>query len=571
MDIRRLDIRRALKSAAAFGKSRDAVPDSASSELEENWDAGDSASLAGVIPPFERLLTAPDGPYALGEGPRGILAAVQVSQQVAAILVLERAKGGNEQLSLFATLRATYRTVRVVVVGHSQLRQLYAEAMKGRTHVQQRLDGEAAPASATFHYMIELGVKRNADDLHILVSEENDVARLRYRINGDLIELDQIRPASIATEALMYAYTKMAEKQSRSHNTFNTALDQSCSVPVAVAGDDYTLRWQSSKQVGGFKVSLRLLRTRPGNSVPTLQELGYSNAQCELLSLLVRSKGAIVLSGETNSGKSTTLRTLAYLIPNKEKKSIVFIEDPVEYRKAGCEEISVQRTANEDGDPFLAAMRVAMRIDPDVLIPGEIRDRAGAQLFEFAVDSGHKGMTTTHASSAAMAIRKLSSDTIGMSREVLGSRNFLAGVGHGALVQTVCPHCRLPADQHLDNRIAKLLTEKFGLDLSGIFVTNPAGCDHCHGGSGRRTMVAEVMPITQEIRELIRAGKDGEAEDAYRNTRRTDFRDADTTGKTIFEHGLYKVQQGLIDPLVLAEALDEPFEMYEIQPIRVQP
>ncbi len=536
---------------------------------EADYAANDTANVEGAqqVPTFERLLTAPTGPMPLGEGPRAILAALQLSKTSALVLVVDKAEHRNEHLTLQAQLRERYKQVDSIKVSHSQLRSLYAREMKGGARVQQRLEGEHAASGTTFMYMIELGVREKASDLHVEISEENDTAELRYRVDGELETLDVIRPASIAQDAMMYAYTKMAEETSRSEPAFNKRIQQSCNIPVSVDNEQYTLRWSSTPKVGGFKVVFRLLRTRASGKVPTLDSLGFAPSQVGLLSLLLRSKGAIVIAGDTGSGKSTTLRTLADMIPDKARKSIVFIEDPVEYRKEGVTEISVQRSAKDDGsEPVAAAMRTAMRQDPDVVVPGEIRDHTTAQLFEFLVDSGHKGMTTTHASSAAMAIRKLSSETVAMSREVLGSRNFLAGVMYQQLVQILC-ECKKAAAGRLDPATAHLLVHKFGLSLDTMFVTNEAGCEHCRKGVVGRKVLAEIIPMNRELQLLIRNGRDGDVEDAYRSTRCTDFTDADMTGKTVFEHGLYLAHCGLVDPMRLATAIGETYELYEVLPI----
>jgi general secretion pathway protein E len=486
-------------------------------------------------------------------------------------LVTPRGRGENEHLTLLQRVSVDYRNVQTLVVRSSVLLGLYDQHNQGGNISFKKIEGEDAQSSTTFLDMIERAVRTKSSDLHIEISEENNYALLRYRVDGKLIAMDTIRPASSATDAVMYAYTKLAEKTSRSEPSFNKRKQQSCNIPVTVDGVDYTLRWSSTYKVGGLKVVLRVLVTQPEGEVKTTAELGFEKSQQDLLVLLIRSKGAVPVVGDTGSGKSTSLVTFQNMIPDRESKEIIFIEDPTEYRKAGTTEISIQRSADDTGDPFLAAMRTAMRMDPDVLVPGEIRDSAAASLFEFAVNSGHKGFTTTHASSWIDGINKLASDAIGLSRQVLGRRNFLSGVVCQTLARKLCPHCKLEATDNLDVHTAMLLKAKFSLRLESdtgvplIFVTNPAGCPKCqHRGVSGRTVIAEVVHMTREILTCIREGRDGDAEEAYRRTRRTAFDDPDMTGKTIFEHGLYKVSQGLVDPIDLVDVLSETYELYEV-------
>ncbi|CAG9255257.1 putative T2SP_E domain-containing protein [Paraburkholderia unamae] len=540
-------------------------------EWVEEVGSGEIADVNG-LPAFEVLLTAGKGDLSLSEGQRAMLAAVRIDSIRVIVLVTRRARFSNEYLSLVERLRGRYARVQTEIVGHSVLLALYDQAADADETVAawQRVEGEQSQSSTTFLDMAERGVREKASDLHVEISEEDNRAELRYRIDGELATLDTIQPSSRATDAVMYAYTKLAEKTSRSEPSFNKRLSQSCNIPIVIDGRHFTLRWASQPRVGGFEVILRFLETGVDGKVPTLAELGYEPGQDRLVNLLIRSKGALIVGGDTGSGKSTTLRTAQTLIPDRDKKKIIFIEDPNEYRKKGTTEISIQRTASGTGDPFLAAMRTAMRMDPDVVVPGEIRDSAGAELFEYMIDSGHKGMTTTHASGGFPVIRKLTSGKIGMSRDVLGSRNFLAGIIFQDLVAKLCS-CALPARGNLDSETASLLEGKYGLDLGRVRVVRPGGCPACSGkGVLGRTVLAEVIQMTHEMRALIREGHDSQAEEMYRRARRTAFDDPDMTGKTIFEHGLYKVASGIVDPHTMANELDETFELYEVMP-RVVP
>lgn len=528
---------------------------------------GDALSDLAQLPPFERVLTVPGGELALGESQRGMLAVIRISKTNAVILVKPSAQNTNEHLSLLQRARKRYAMVTSLTVRGSLLLSLYTQESNGVRIRTERVQGEEALASSTFAEMAERGVRERASDLHVEVSEESGIALLRYRIDGQLLLLDTI-PALHALEAVGFAYTKLAEKSSRSDPSFNRRVSQICNIPLNIEGEEYTLRWQSTPRVGGMEVVFRILETRANSHIPTLAELGLESGQQEDLSLMVRSKGAIIIVGETGSGKSTTLRTLQDIYPHRERKKIISLEQPVEYRKSGVTEISVQASVAGNDDPFVTAMRDSLRLDPDLILPGEIRDKETASLFQAMVQGGHKVITTLHCGSSIEALHRLSSDQIGVSRQVLGSRDFMVGVVYQKLVATLCT-CKIPARANLDAKTGQLLEQKFSLNLDTMYVAKPDGCPHCRStGFKGRTLVAEILPVTRQFLELIRHGRDGDIEELWRQSRTARFDDPDMKGKTVFEHGLYKVHQGVVDPVELSSELSMPYELYEVVPTR---
>jgi len=531
----------------------------------------DEISALTELPKFEKVLSLPDGEVALGSGQRSALALLKINRDAAIILAVRKEVNQNSFLTLEQKAKKKFKSVTTLIVKRSVLVELYNNAADGKQFNVQKIEGENAQSSTLFYEMMERGVDNRASDLLVEISEEDNVATLRYMLDGEYYPLDHIRPATSAIDAVMYGYTKLAEESSRSEPAFNKRLQQSCNIPLTIRGVEYTLRWQSTYKVGGLVVAFRFLATAADSEILTLEALGFERSQCDSILLMISSKGAVVIVGDTGSGKSTTLRTAQSVIPDRDRKHVIFVEDPVEYRKYQTTEISVQRTADSTVNPFTAAMRVAMRLNPNVIVPGEIRDAEVAGIFEFAVDSGHKALTTTHSGPGVAVIRKLTSDQIGMSRQVLTSRNFLAGIVYQHLVAKLCTACRLPARGRLNPKTAHLLESKFKLSLDTMYVRNPCGCDECgKKGTAGRTVLSEVTPMEPRLQLLLRAGKDAEAEDYYRSLRRTTFDDPDMTGKTVFEHGLYKVHCGIVDPEMMSRALDEPFETYPVLPLMTE-
>jgi type II secretory ATPase GspE/PulE/Tfp pilus assembly ATPase PilB-like protein len=220
-------------------------------------------------------------------------------------------------------------------------------------------------------------------------------------------------------------------------------------------------------------------------------------------------------------------------------------------------------TLAEDTAPFSEAMRVLMRADPDTIMVGEIRDKDTAEVFAPAVQSGHRVLTTVHAASAIGIIDRLSSAPILMPRSVLAGKRFISALVYQSLLPTLCPRCSLSATTIMPAERLHLMEKKFQVSVDRVQVVNERGCSHCHGGRYGQTVAAEIILPDSETLRLFRDGLDVEAERRWRQTRSSGFDDSDMTGKTAFEHGLYKCLQGRIDPRDLEHAF-ESLRTYEV-------
>lgn len=523
------------------------------------------------LPSYETLLTGPKGEFALGdEGQRASLAALRMSATTAAILVIRRELQSNEYLSLLQAVRRKFANVTTIVVRSSLLLALYEGESSGARRRAERQEGEESLSSSLFRDMVERGIALKSSDLHVCTRIEDGTTALLYRIHGKLIKVDSL-PSQKGLQAVMYAYTKMADPNTRSEGTFYISKFQSCTIPyTAENGRSYRLRWQSFPCTGGQDVVFRILDNELSSDVRTLEDLGYAPSQCYELGLVARkTSGLVMVAGRTNSGKSTTLLTMSTLSPTRRYRKAYEVSDPIEYRRSLTTQINVQRSADdfsEQGNPFVPAMRAVLRGDPDDLTIGEIRDQESGSMVKTMVQSGHKVSATTHCDSGIEIVERLASPEIGIPRNVLGSRKFLAALMYQHLVPVLC-ECKLPARGHLPASTVDQLERKFGLSVGTMFVTNPDGCPKCNGsGTSSLTVIAEVMIPDRTMLQCFRDGKDAEAEEHWRTKRRAGFDDPDMTGKTCMEHGLYKVHRGLVDPIALEDEF-EPFELYQVQPL----
>lgn len=524
------------------------------------------------LQPYQGVLTSPGSVLAIPETQQKDVALLGLGSNNAFVVATDGYFGSSQHMTLLSRARRIGVVVQTqLITDDSSILALIYEKDRRRATTRQEESGTKADSVQLFESIIAEAVTERATDVHLYVREETSV--VIFRIDGMLRRYKEY-PSYMLNEAAGVAFNKMAEETSRSHPAYNIRLPQSCSVIVANAGGrSLKLRYQSIPVVGGHNVILRLLFTDDEDrDVPTLKMLGYAPSHQHLLTLAARKTvGCVIIAGVTGSGKSTTLKTLMTMSPDRHLWMQYSVEDPAEYKLPGVSQVSVQRTAEASAEsasanPFVAAMRVIMRGDPDEVMVGEVRDSESGSLLKTMVQSGHQVYSTLHAASAIEIPERLTSDEIGLPRQTLASRNFVSALVYQRLLAVNCTHCCVPADGNLPEDSLQLIEKKFGISRTDIRVASDAGCDHCKGrGLKGQTVVAEVIVPDTEILKLIRSGRDMEAEELWRSRRTARFDEADCEGKTAFEHALYKMSQGLVDPRVIEDSF-EPFESYHLHP-----
>ena len=177
--------------------------------------------------------------------------------------------------------------------------------------------------------------------------------------------------------------------------------------------------------------------------------------------------------------------------------------------------------------------------------------------------TGHKIYTTLHTNSAIGSALRL--NRLGVDRHILADRQFISALVFQRLLPCLCPQCKIPVQQILPAEELHLLTHKLGLNTETIFCSNAEGCAQCnHMGVVGQTVAAEIIVPDATLRQYLLEGRDELAEQHWRKTRTAKLTDSDMTGKTAFEHALYKVHLGEVDPRDVARIF-EPFASYEIQ------
>lgn len=439
-----------------------------------------------------------------------------------------------------------YVTCRVATLSDlfKALQRLYGDSASERTALALKL-GEIGPDQDTrdserlkdlaseapiirlVNGWIDRAVETRASDIHIEASET--LLRIRYRVDGALRTIDELPghlgPA-VSSRIKVMARLDIAERR----------LPQDGKFRVAVRGKDIDFRISVIPSIHGESLVLRILdRDQVALDFATL---GYGDALlARYLAVLQRPHGILLVTGPTGSGKTTTLYASLLKIRTPDIK-ILTVEDPVEYQ---IDDINQMQVQPQIGLTFAGALRSFLRHDPDVILVGEIRDAETARIAVQAALTGHLVLSTLHTNDAASAITRLLD--MGVDDYLIAST--VNGIAAQRLVRKLCPACRVPVA--LTDEVAR----RFGFEpVSGAVLYKPGGCAQC-GDSGYRgrTTVAEVLPITDPIRQLI----------LKHAATATIQRQAEAEGmETMYRNGLRKCRDGLttIDEILRVTAKD---------------
>jgi len=488
------------------------------------------------------------------------IAALDLGGREAIILVSEGAVG--QRLHMDVRRRVSEAGYKLT---HERLADVALIADVNTAITKEDVDSKASDVRPIVEEMIRDAITEKATDIHICCRERSGMVLFRihsriYQYHGfDVVTCQQVAG---------FMFTQMADSRTRSQGSFALeAKSLSCMFPFALNGTQYKLRYKFIRLADGWDVIIRILPVEtPGQRNKTFAELGYEASQIKQLELSVaRSIGLIAITGPTGSGKSTTLKTMMEFDPKRLLKKRYSVEDPVEYKIFGVSQISIQRSDHEgenSNDDFIGVLRDILRGDPNDVMVGETRDRTTAAMVADFVLTGHKIYTTVHTASAIAAALRLY--RLGLDRHVLADRQFIAALVFQRLLPVLCDHCKVPAKDVLPPDKLHHLQHKFKLNTDRIFCSADAGCSHCRErGIIGSTVVAEIIVPDKVVRQHIGEGLDEKAEMYWRQSRRTGFDDVDMTGKTAFEHALYKVATGRIDPRDLEQEF-EPLESYEL-------
>jgi type IV pilus assembly protein PilB len=346
--------------------------------------------------------------------------------------------------------------------------------------VDLRDSADDQPVIKLVNQVIAQAVEQGASDVH-LEPDGRDL-RVRFRIDGVLSETTSIPKrmvSGVISRVKIMGDLDIAERR----------VPQDGRVSLTIDGHHVDLRVVTLPSVHGESVVMRVLDK--GSVVMDLDNLGMGTAdRTRFQKAFTQAYGAVLVTGPTGSGKSTTLYAALGVI-NTPEKNIITIEDPVEYQVGGITQVQTNVKA---GLTFANGLRAMMRADPDVIMVGEIRDRETAQIAIEAALTGHLVLSTLHTNDAPGAVTRL----IEMGIEPFLVSSAIDAVVAQRLARTLCEYCKKPA--HVS---AQALRESGFNATEDIDCFEPGGCARC-GNSGYKGRLGlyEVMSVTDEIRQL---------------------------------------------------------------------
>ncbi|MCB2223588.1 MAG: Flp pilus assembly complex ATPase component TadA [Actinobacteria bacterium] len=340
---------------------------------------------------------------------------------------------------------------------------------------------EEAPIVKLVNTLVSRAVTERASDIHIEPAERD--LRVRFRIDGVLHEI-MTTPKSVAGAVVsrlkIMADLDIAERR----------VPQDGRVSLKVAGRQIDLRVATLPTIYGEKVVIRILDK--DDAILALEDLGFLPRSLDRFrDSYSKPYGAILVTGPTGSGKTTTLYSTLNIV-NQPDRHIITVEDPVEYRLPGVIQVQVNRKA---GLLFATALKSILRSDPDVVLIGEVRDTETAKIAVEAALTGHLVLTTLHTNDASSSIGRL----VDMGVEPYLVSSALDSIVAQRLARRVCERCRQPREA-----TREMMAEMgHGPDEPPITVYDAVGCKACSDTGYRgRVSVNEVLLVSEEIQRM---------------------------------------------------------------------
>ena len=336
-----------------------------------------------------------------------------------------------------------------------------------------------APVVRLVDSIVQHAVRANASDIHIEPYEKN--IRIRFRIDG---ELQEIMTSSKTTHSAIVTRIKIISKM----DIAEKRIPQDGRVEMRIDNKDIDLRISVLPTVYGEKIVIRILDR--SSTILTKSQLGFSEKNIDMFDKIIQSpNGIILVTGPTGSGKTTTLYAVLREL-NKINRNIITVEDPVEYRLDGVNQVQVNVKA---GLTFANGLRSILRQDPDIIMIGEIRDTETAEIAVRAAITGHLVLSTMHTNDSASTVSRLTD--MGVEPYLVSSS--VVGIVAQRLVKKICTNCKV------EYQASQTEIELLDLQENDMLYKGE-GCSVCSNtGYKGRTAIHEVMLMTREIREMV--------------------------------------------------------------------
>ena len=333
--------------------------------------------------------------------------------------------------------------------------------------------------------IIKTGIDRRASDIHI--EPMDTYVRIRYRIDGELFtaaKIDKSKQQQIIGR--LKAISNMHQEKQESQDG------------RILLYDDYNIRVSSQPNVNGEKFVLRLLKKNA--NIKNIFELGFPKSEEELKKSINKKNSMTIIAAPTGEGKTTSLYSIIDYL-NRPEINITTIEDPVEIRIKGLNQVEIDNRAS-----FSDSLRTVLRQDPDIILVGEIRDTETGEIAVQAGQTGHYVLSTIHTIDSIEVITRLRK--LGLSDYDISST--LATAISQRLVRKLCPKCKKEREfEEEEKEIINSIGNRYGVkfDLSGK-TYEAMGCPYCNNtGYYDRTGIFEILDLTEEVKEAIMNGE----------------------------------------------------------------
>jgi len=386
-------------------------------------------------------------------------------------------------------------TVRLLLLNKGLVMESYVSFESDIDRILKSLEGTATNNLTTsgrndtitslVDSIIKTGIERRASDIHI-EPMQNEV-RVRYRIDGELFTAAKIsKEKQNQIIGRLKAISNMHQEKQESQDG------------RILLYDNYNIRVSSQPNVYGEKFVLRLLKKN--ENIRNIFELGYPGTEEEFRKSIRKKNSITIIAAPTGEGKTTSLYSIIDYL-NRPEINITTIEDPVEIRIEGLNQIEIDNKSS-----FSSSLRTVLRQDPDVILVGEIRDKETGEIAIQAGQTGHYVLSTIHTIDSIEVITRLRK--MGLSDYDIAST--LATSISQRLVRRLCPECRKerPFNDE-EKRIIETIGQKYNVDFDLNGKTYDAvGCPHCNNtGYYDRIGIFEILDITDEIKLEIMNGK----------------------------------------------------------------
>jgi len=380
-------------------------------------------------------------------------------------------------------------TIRLIFLNKGLIMDKYITFESNIDRILDSLEGKAqenintnTDTTGLVDSIIKTAMEKRASDIHFEPME--DSLRIRYRIDGELItavSIEKDKQAQIIGR--LKAISNMHQEKQESQDG------------RILLYPEYNIRVSSQKNVYGEKFVLRLLKKNAG--IKRIFDLGFPNDEKLVKQSFDRRNSITIIAAPTGEGKTTTLYSVIDFL-NRPEINITTIEDPVEIRISGLNQIEIDAKAS-----FSDSLRTVLRQDPDIILVGEIRDKETAEIAMQASQKGHYVLSTIHTIDSIEVITRLRK--MGISNYDIAST--LATSVSQRLVRKICPHCAVEREfteeeKDIMNKIANKYEVE--LDFKANKTYTAVGCDKCNNtGYYDRIALFEVLPVTEEIKALI--------------------------------------------------------------------